>query len=197
MPATSYSKPDWRRWKPVDLTEPFLLEITKRIRGGATPEIAARSMGLPLSRFRKWMRKGEEDVDEAFETGVRGHAFTWEGRLYIAVGIATGDLAIELAGDIKAGHEHSREKQWLLERLEREDYGSQERSDDRGLGDGNLILVLEEGQTALANALGFLEATRRGELVGGRMARPLLPAAQDLLPDPSEGQRPADSVPGE
>lgn len=197
MPATSSFKPDWRRWKPVDLTEPFLLELSKRIKAGATPEIAARSLGLPLGRFRKWMRKGEEDVDRAFDTGVVGDALTWEGRLFVAVGIATGTLALELAGDIKAGSEHSREKQWLLERLEREDYGNAERIDvDVTVGGGDPIVV--EGRVvALEHAVQLLAASRSGQLVGGRVVRGELPAAPGVLPDPGEDQRPPDSVPAE
>lgn len=192
-------KPAWRGWKPVDIDEPFLKDLAKRIKSGLTPELASESFGIPRGLFRRWMRQGEEQVTQAFETGEIHHAKHFQASLWITCKHASGLLAQELAGNVKAGHEASKDHRWLLERLQSEDYGSTDRVDVDVTVSGGDPIQIEGRAVVLADALSILANTRRRDGLPGSadLVREALPAAGDVLPDPAADQRAADSVPAQ
>lgn len=192
-------KPAWRGWRPVDIDEPFLRDLAKRIKSGLTPELAAESFGIPRGLFRRWMRLGEEQVTLAFESGEIHHAKHVQASLWIACKQAAGLLAQELAGNVKAGHEASKDHRWLLERLQSEDYGSTDRIDVDVTVSAADPIQIEGRAIVLAEALSILADSRRrdGLPASGELVREALPAAGDVLPDPAADQRPTDGVPAQ
>lgn len=199
-------KPKWRKTFVVSDISPLMIsELEKRIKQGATPTVAAKALGIPRGTFVRWMRTGQEQVEKAYETGEAHFAIEREAYLWLGVTEASGTLAVELAKTIKAGHEASKQRQWLLERLERDDFGQTETIDVQVGGSGVPVAVEGRAVVSLGDVIRLVEATGQPHLLGGLVrpdvgpagARLELPAAPDVLSDPAASVEPAGDVPAD
>lgn len=190
-------RPD--KFRLADIDDEFLGKLRANIKAGAAPTVAAKALGVPRRRFLAWLEEGLDEIEAAYDDGARDTFVpTRQAVLWQTVAEASGMLAVELAGNVKAGHEAAQHHRWLLERLERDDFGATERIDVTvGGKDGAPIAVEGRALVGIGDVLRFLSDAGQGHLLdaGGGAARGALPAAGDVLPDSPAGELAAGELP--
>lgn len=188
----------WPEFTVESVTPELVATLVKHIEKGSTPQGAARIMGIPASRFRRWRQIGTDQIDDAYEEQDRALALEPEAMLVLAVEQATAAYAQKLGKRVAVGGDDWRAKAWLLERLERDDFQPTERVDVNIGGTGEPILIEGRAVVGLGNVLEFVRQIGQPHLLDALDAgdsRPGLPAAGDLLSDPAERERAAGDVP--
>lgn len=119
------SQAEWRPWKPARITPELVEEAARLFSSGATSyKIVAGALGVRPGKFLAWIREGEKEIEQIEEAG-KGYPGE-EGHLYQAVLEAVCKGRIDLTNRIVDGDKNSKSLTWILERLEREDYGPRE-----------------------------------------------------------------------
>jgi hypothetical protein len=134
-------------------------------------------------------------LHQAYEEGREGPAITPEASLFVAVEQALGERAVELVGAItKATKDDEwRAKAWLLERLERDEFGDVKQVELSGPGKG--AIQLETRGVSIAAVVEF--AAQHGGLGAGDLdsLSETVARTRALLPAPSDDLETAGGVP--
>lgn len=113
--------------------------------GATSYKLVAGALGVRPGRFLMWIREGERQI-EAIEEAGRGYP-SEEGMLYQSVLEAVCKGRMALIDRIVEGDKHSKSLEWILERLEREDYGAREQE-----GRGPVTIIVQSAFPGVAPA---------------------------------------------
>lgn len=182
----------WARWSRKKITADLCERLASYIREGCTLKIAAEREGIPRSVIRSWYEAGEREVAEIYEQerGYPSHV----GMLYLALTQAAADLKARLVRDLLeagTGRDSSPGSAgWLLERIEKDFAPAAARVEVSGPSAGPLVV---EGRAVvgLADVIALAKELGAGHLFGlpDGSTRDALPAASEVLPDPSESEQ--------
>jgi hypothetical protein len=113
--VTTAAEKRWRTWRRRDLNQGLVDELAKHFRAGATVKIAAGLVGVPPGVLRMWLREGEKQLAEIYDSDV-GYP-EHEGLLYAECAKATAEyLADRVSTITEPGDAEWRASSWLLER---------------------------------------------------------------------------------
>ena len=105
----------WRNWRRRDLNQATVDELAEHFRAGATVKIAAGLIGVPPGVLRMWLREGEKQLNEIYDSDV-GYP-EHEGLLYFECAKATAEyLKARVDTITDPGLSDWRSSSWLLER---------------------------------------------------------------------------------
>lgn len=187
---------DWGRWEPHRITPDLARTLAEQIKRGMTPKLAAKSAGIPPGIFRRWLEDGQREVDAIYEDE-RGYP-SQTGMLWLWVAKAEADRAEALLGGVlSAGKQDEwRNLTWMLERLERGEFG--ERVEVAHTGpDGGPVEIEGRAVVGLADVIALAERLGAGDQlrVDAGDSQPALPRAGEVLPDPPQPEPTAEPPP--
>lgn len=184
----------WRNWRRKDLNQELVDRIAGHFRKGATVKIAAGLENLPAGVLRMWIREGEQQIQDIYDSGV-GYP-EHEGLAYDAWVKATAEYLMTRVEDVNDPEQAAdwRASSWLLERRD-DEFNPASRVEVSGV-DGGPIAVAEL-DVSLGDLVALAQSLGAGHHFGLDEPDPLsaLPGADEVLPDPSEREPAAAALP--
>ena len=182
---------------PIERLTPDIAErLVGAAKNGRTIKQAAEFAEIPAGILRRWLEIGEEEwVKTGERTSPAADLFARYSKEHARY---VGQLQDQLKS-AGAGKESSPGSAgWLLERLEREDFGTSSKLEITGQ-DGGPLLVDGRPVVAIADVVAFIRSIGASERLGIDAGAPQrgLPPAREVLPDPPADQRSAERVPPE